>query len=174
MSPEQDKFLDNLFRQYAHELWRYAISYLKDSSRAEEIVQDTFQTASMHVKDLMEHEFPEGWLKKTAKNKILKSEEMRRRYMHRFLSLDTEIAFEVATPEDAVEQQIPDGPSPGENLKRVLTEEELYLLRRITLEKATHKAVAQELGITVWGCQKRLQRIREKLYEVFPERKKKK
>lgn len=174
MSPEQDRFLENLFRQYAHELWRYAISYLKDSSRAEEIVQDTFQTASLRVKDLMEHESPEGWLKKTAKNKILKSEEMRRRYMHRFLSLDTEIGIETATPEDIVEQQIPDGSSPGEKLKRVLTEEELYLLRRIALEKASHKVVAQELGITVWGCQKRLQRIREKLYEVFPERKKKK
>lgn len=174
MSPEEDRFLDNLFRQYAHELWRYAMSYLKDSSRAEEIVQDTFQTVSMRVKDLMEHESPERWLKKTAKNKILKSEEMRRRYMYRFLSLDTEIAIELTTPEDVVEQQIPDGPSPEEKFKRVLTEEELYLLRRITLEKATHKAVAQELGITVWGCQKRLQRIREKLYEVFPARKKKK
>jgi len=46
--PEQDRFLDNLFRQYTYELWRYAISYLKDLSRAEKIVQDTFQTAFMH------------------------------------------------------------------------------------------------------------------------------
>lgn len=174
MSPEQDKFLDNLFRQYAYELRRYAISYLKDSARAEEIVQDTFHAATVRVEDLMKHEAPEGWLKKTAKNKMLKSEKRRQRDAYRFLSLDTEFGIEEATPEDVMEQQISVGPSPGESIRSALTDEELYLLKRVTLEKATHKAVSQELGITVWNCQKRLQRIREKLYEIFPERKKKK
>lgn len=170
MSPEQDVFLDRLFRQYASVLRRYAITYLKDPARAEEIVQDTFQAATVHIKDLMEHECPEGWLKKTAKNKMLKSEEMRRRYSYRFLSLDTELGIEAVSPEDIVEQQILIGPCSEESIKNVLSEEELYILRRITLEKASHKTISQELGITVWGSQKRLQRIREKLYKVFPER----
>ena len=50
-----------------------------------------------------------------------------------------------------------------QTIRQVLTEEEWTLLRRITLEKASYKTVSEELGLTVWTCQKRVQRIREKL-----------
>jgi len=39
-------------------------------------------------------------------------------------------------------------------------------------DRASHLEVAQEFGISVYASQKRLERIREKLYTVFPERKK--
>lgn len=174
MSPKEDEFLDNLYRRYANQLKLYANSFLKDNARAEEIVQDTFHVATRRVKTLMEHEAPEGWLKKTTKNKILKSEESRRRYIYRFLSLDTDVFIEGSTQKDLVEHQISMTTSPEDEIKHALTKQEYYLLRRIALEKATHKVVAEELGITVWDSQKRLQRIREKLYRIYPERKRKK
>lgn len=171
MSPEQSEFLDHLFHQHARGLRRYAMSYLKDSARAEEVVQDTFHVAVVRVEALMEHEAPEGWLKKTAKNKILKSEEARRRYAYHVLSLDTELQSEPPCPEDTWERPMEGEPTAEEKIRQALTENERYLLGRIVLGKATHKEMAQELGITVWDSQKRLQRIREKLYHVFPERK---
>ena len=61
-----------------------------------------------------------------------------------------------------------------ETIEQTLTAEEYQLLKRIILNKASHLEVAQELGITVYASQKRLERIRDKLGKAFPERKKKK
>ena len=54
-------------------------------------------------------------------------------------------------------------------IRRVLSEEEWDLLRKITLEKQPYKNVAEELGITVWTCQKRIERMRKKLKQYFAE-----
>ena len=54
-------------------------------------------------------------------------------------------------------------------IQKVLTEEEWQLLRRVTLERASYKTVSKELGLTVWTCQKRVQRIREKLRAALQE-----
>ena len=48
------------------------------------------------------------------------------------------------------------------------------MLKRIAIERACYSDVAQELGISLWACQKRMQRIRQKLSEEFPDHKKKK
>ena len=61
-----------------------------------------------------------------------------------------------------------------EKVERVLTPEEYQLLKRLVFDRASHLEVAQEFGISVYASQKRLERIREKLYTVFPERKKEK
>ena len=55
-----------------------------------------------------------------------------------------------------------------------LTQEEFYLLRRIVFESASHLEVAEELGISVWASQKRLERIRKKLEQAFPNRRRNK
>lgn len=88
------------------------------------------------------------------------------RYMIRFVSLDAWDTYDNGIP--SVEDRLP---QQTESLLQVirenLTEEEWVLLRRITLEKASYKTVAEELGLTVWTCQKRIQRIREKLRQCM-------
>ena len=59
-------------------------------------------------------------------------------------------------------------------IENVLTPEELHLLKRLVFDRASHLEVAQELGISVYASQKRLERVRAKLYVAFPERKKRK
>ena len=56
----------------------------------------------------------------------------------------------------------------------MLTPEEFRFLKRLVIDKAGHRAVAGEFGITLWASQKRLERIRAKLNEIFPEWRKKK
>jgi RNA polymerase sigma factor (sigma-70 family) len=176
MTPEQDEFIESLFHEHFNQLKIYAISYLKNSSRADEIVQDTFHEAVTHIEVLMAHENPKLWLKRTAKNKIRNSERVRNRYLRRYISLDAE-QIEVTAPqtvESEVEQRERQDDSVSQKVGQVLTKEELYLLKRIALDKATHMEVAEELSISVWASQKRLERIRTKLEEVYPERKRKK
>jgi hypothetical protein len=57
-------------------------------------------------------------------------------------------------------------------IAQALSPEEFHHLKRFIFDKASHKEVADESGITIWASQKRLERIRKKLFDVFPERKK--
>ena len=104
--------------------------------------------------------------KNTVKYKVKHAERSFNRYILRFISLDTDIPFEDAR------FSIGDGHNPNmfdimEKIHRILTSDEWDLLRKIALEKVPYKDVSAELGITVWTCQKRVQRIREKLREKF-------
>lgn len=175
MLPEQDRFLENLYREYAKKLFLYAFVQVQDKSRAQDIVQDTFHTAVRRIDTVMGHEDPGGWLMTVLKNKIRESERSRRRYIIRFVSLDTDpetIAGDSRDPVELIEETETDI---IQKIKSVLSEDEYNFLKRIIFDKASHLDMAKELGITVYASQKRLERIRKKLYDkAFPERKKKK
>ena len=175
MRPEEDAFLEELYRELFPKLWRYALTALRDPERAREVVQDTFHEAVLKVDQLMTHENPGGWLMLTCKNKIREYMRFRRRYLYRFLSLDTDYAS-VSWQSDRPDQETDemDGPPIIDRIKARLAEEEFLLLKRFALDGASHLEIAKELNITVYASQKRLERIRKKLYEEFPDRKKKK
>ncbi len=174
MLPEQDRFMEELHRKYFRKLTLYSMSVLRDSARAQDVVQDALHEALRNVNDLMRHENPGGWLMETVKNKVRDSERTHRRYMRRFLSLDTEISAELfAVDSSAVELDESDDVVLMEKIEQLLTPEEYRLLKRLIFDKASHLETAQEFGITVYASQKRLERIREKLYREYPERRKK-
>lgn len=174
MLPEQDRFMEELHRKYFRKLTLYVMSVLRDSARAQDVVQDALHEALRNVNDLMRHENPGGWLMETVKNKVRDSERTHRRYMRRFLSLDTEISAElVSVDSSAAEVDESDDVVLMEKIEQLLTPEEYRLLKRLIFDKASHLETAQEFGITVYASQKRLERIREKLYREYPERRKK-
>mgnify|MGYP001624421429 FL=1 len=58
-------------------------------------------------------------------------------------------------------------------IQNTLSHEELSLLKSIVLEQKPYIEVSKELGISIWACQKRMQRIRKKLLMAFPKYKRK-
>lgn len=175
MLPEQDEWIEKLYRTYFKRLTQYAVSALGDLPRAQDVVQDAFHEALIHIDDLITHENPGGWLMVTVKYKIRESERVRRRELLRFLSFDTDIMSERIPGDEWMEEQaLSDDLSVMERIVQALTPEEYHLLKRLVLDGASHPQVAQELHISVYASQKRLERIRAKLYQVFPERKKRK
>ena len=60
MKPIQDAFLEELFRQYFSKLTIYTTAKLKDNTKAQDIVQDVFHEAVLHIDDLMTHNNPVG------------------------------------------------------------------------------------------------------------------
>ncbi len=182
MSPEESEYIGALYDQYSESLWRYALVCVKDRALADELVSDVFHAASENPQQVMTYEPPFKWLIGTLKKKIKKSAYMRQRYALLFLSLDDETLDAHFTSDSRpTEDQAALESSPTAEVKAkietVLTPKELYILRRITLNKASHKAVSQELEISIWDSYKNLERIRKKLSKVFPghpRRKKKK
>ena len=106
------------------------------------------------------------------KNKIRESERSRRRYILRFLSLETDASELVAA------QKSPDYFQETETeilatVKSALTEEEYNVLMWFVFDGASHLDMAKKLGISVYVSQKRLERIRKKLHKEFPDFQKK-
>lgn len=168
MSPEQDELIEKLFWNSYRKLVAYANYRLNNYLMAEEVVQDTFHEAVLHIDILMSHPNPSAWLMRTLINKIHESERMRRQCLKRFISIDSALPIEVATSNDYIEQVIDSStPSLADKLAVVLNKEELYQLKRFVFDKAPHKEIAQELGISLWAAQKRMERIWKKLYDFY-------
>lgn len=179
MRPDQEEFFTVLYREYFNQIKLYAMAHISDPHRAEEIAQDTFHTAVDKIDTLMKADEPIRWLKRTAKNKIRNEQRTRQRYLKRYLSLDapeTPAVSSAGSVEDAIIEQEDkqQRASVEETIRQTLTPTEITMLKRIAIERACYSDVAQELGISLWACQKRMQRIRQKLSEEFPDHKKKK
>lgn len=172
MVPQQNERFEALYQEQYPKLFLYAKNYLADHSWAQDVVHDVFYEALRQADELDRHVNPGGWLMRTLQNKIADNNRAHLRYIRRFLSLDTEGMEQTAVYDpDEIEESI------SEIMRKVmqaLNENEFYLLRQLVLERRSHAEVAHELGISVWNCQKRLERIRKKLYAIFPERKEKK
>lgn len=172
MVQQQNELIAALYQENYPQLLHYAENSLNDINWAQDVVHDVFYEALNQANKLSVHENPRGWLMTTLQNKITDNNRMYLRYIRRFLSLDPEVleetlAYEPDMSADSVAEIL-------RKVKEALDEAEFHLLRRLVLEQRSHAQVAQELNISQWTCQKRLERIRRKLYTVFPERKKRK
>ena len=175
MLAEQNQFIADLYTEYFPKLMIYATSILNDTYRAQDVVQDTFHEAIRHYDTIAASENPGGWLMETLKNKIRDSERSRRRYMRRFLSLNTDVVEEAIPSSELLDGHLGrDETLVLQLVEETLTPEENKLLKRLVFDKAGHLQVAKEFGITVYASEKRLERVRQKLYKVFPERKQRK
>lgn len=168
MPPEiaQNVFFENLYKQNFDKLHLIAYAKLGNKAVAEELTQETFLTALKDYKTFRQHENPEAYLKAVLKYKILEYIRARNRYLKLFLSLDHDILPDIKASS---------APSPAsvsgiiQTVRDTLTEEEWRLLKQFTIDGASHRQIAQRLGITTQASQKRLERIRKKLEDVLPE-----
>lgn len=172
MLPEQSRFIEELHHKYFQTLTLYATSILHDSYRAQDVVQDTFHEAMLQIETVAMHKNPGGWLMVTLKNKIKDSERAYQRYARRFLSLDTGVPESVlkSNGDLSMDKIIEEDVDVLEKIEQILTPPEYKLLKRLVFDKASHLQVAKEFEISVYASEKRLERIRQKLYKFFPER----
>lgn len=170
MHPNQEKFFTQIYRENFWKLRRYACIYLNEN-QAEEIVQDTFFEATKKIEILLEHENVGGWLMNTLKNKIQNFRRQNQKDLLRFVSLDSEMVLQISTSENTenIVEEKETFEITSQKIRDSLSQEELYLLKRIVFDNASHKEVSSELGISVWSSQKRLERIRGKLDKMFPD-----
>lgn len=160
MLTRDDDLIESLYRSEYAKLLGYALKRVGKIDLAQDLVQDTFHEAVQNREKLRSHPNPQGWLMQTLKNKVLYHEREHARYIKYFVS--SEVVGEIASPSDHVSEIM-------QTVEATLTAEEFYLFKRIMLQRDSHLDVAAELGITVWACQKRLSRIKEKLKKALPE-----
>ena len=159
MDRDQDRLLEELYREMYSVLLCYANAALKDKALAEEAVQDTFRIACAKVGELSASENPRGWLMLTLKN-VLRNTNRE--------SIDDEIVLETYASGTDYEKRIEDD-EVSILYSDLLSPDEYRLLKRIVLQKYTIRDAAKELGISIESCKKRIQRIKKKLRKKLEE-----
>lgn len=167
MRPEQDRFLEQLYRVYYGKITSFALAAVQDRSIAEELAQDTFQTAVLRIDVLMAHPNPGGWLMQTAKYKIKEYQRQSTRDLRRLISLSSGGLQELPVGRGASGEPEAAAGEALERVRRELTPEEYRLFERLILEGASHPEAAGELGISLAASYKRLERIRKKLQKML-------
>lgn len=173
MAPEQcekrEVFSDIYVNNWA-KLLRYAKENRNSAGVAEELVQDTFHDAWSKFDELVSHENIGGWLMQTLKNKIWNYTRAKQREANMIIGHGGKTE-DIAATDNFVNELIARNALSAIHrfVHDTFNEDDITLFRRIIIENASHKEAAAELGITVWTSQKRLERIRKRIREEFPD-----
>ena len=164
MQPEQDKLLEKLFRENYNKFELYACALLQDQKSAQTAVQTAFLIACTNIDDLMASPNPVGWMMQTIKNV---TRNMRRR-RNRELMLVLPLAELTIEPGKADSYTV----ELWDQCKTILSPEELDLVKSVVIDGISYVEKAEELGITMWACYKKVERALKKLRKGLSEDKK--
>ena len=156
MEPDNGAIFESYYRQYYGQIVVHAYRFLQNWPMANEAAQETFLVAWRRFEVFRSSENQVGWLKVTAKNVALNMMTRALREQKLFISMGE-------VPENTAVEAGELPVSVELLFQNMMTEDEIHLLKRIVLEKATYLELAKELNISVWACQKRMQRLLKKL-----------
>lgn len=158
----QQREIENYYREMRGKLLAYANSVLKNESFAEEAVQDTFRIACEKIDSFLGSKNPKGWLLNVLKNVIRNMQKERAKLnmlMVSSISLDEGVqAAKAGTTNSGIEPKLIDIFYRG-----LIPEEDFRLLKRVAIDKYTMLEAAEEFGLNVEQCKKRVQRSKAKL-----------
>lgn len=161
MTTEELRFVEALYRRMYDRLMRYALETLGDASRAEDVVQSTFELACLNVAALTRHPAPEGWVFVTFRNLVKTSAKER--------AGDVMLLERLQSRAAASENAHNDETDPDVLYGDLLELPEYRLLRGYVDCGRTVAEFAETMGISAEACKKRLQRARNRLRRYFRE-----
>lgn len=145
--------IEKLYKEMYPALYTYALRVLKNSALAEEAIQDAFCIACAKRDQVLSNPKPQGWIMLTLKH-VMQNMLRTQQKLQRMLSLSAGEELPAEKPEllnvDLLFGNVSDS-------------EDFQLLKRMALEQCTIPELAQELGISVEACKKRVQRARKRL-----------
>ena len=154
MEYRETVLIEQLYKDMYPALHAYAVRVLGNVPLAEEAIQDAFCVACAKRQQFLSSADPRSWIMCTLKyicqNRLRAQAKLKRL----LLSLDEGEALAAGTPElISVDTLFSD----------VSGSEDFRLLKRIALDRCTMPELAQELGVSVEACKKRVQRARKRL-----------
>lgn len=148
--------VEQLYKEMYPALHVYALRILGNSALAEEAIQDTFCIACAKQEQFLSSANPRSWIMCTLKHVMQNMLRTQAKLKNLLLSLDMG---------ESLPTEAPDLMSVDVLFSDVSDSEDFRLLKRIALDRCTMLEIAEELGISVETCKKRVQRARKRLQE---------
>lgn len=159
LNREEEKYIEQLYREMYTCLFFYAKNAQGNKSLAEEAVQDTFRIACIKPESLMRSKNPRGWLINTLKNVIRNRRRTEARLNNLLLA-----AMSACEPQSKATVAAAEFHAAYAD---ALGKDDFQLLINIVIRRYTMLEVAEELGITVEACKKRVQRAKKRLQKII-------
>ena len=159
LNQEEEEYIERLYREMYTRLCIYAMSALGSKALAEEVVHATFRSACIKPDGLMSSKNPRGWLINTLKNVIRNRRRTEARLSNALLAAMSAYEPQASTTVETTEFIVA--------YSDALGEEDFQLLVNIVVRRYTMLEAAEELGITVEACKKRVQRAKKKLQKII-------
>ena len=159
LNQEEEKYIEQLYREMYTCLFFYAKNAQGNKSLAEEAVQDTFRIACIKPESLMRSKNPRGWLINTLKNVIRNRRRTEARLNNLLLA-----AMSACEPQSKATVAAAEFHAAYAD---ALGKDDFQLLINIVIRRYTMLEVAEELGITVEACKKRVQRAKKRLQKII-------
>lgn len=153
-TPEQNKFIDELFRAEYENLFRFAYNTLVDENLADVAIQDAFLIALRKPDALCASPKPVGWIYNTMKN-VIKHIERDRDYLYK----------KTVSWHDGIDESATYTDTYSEVHLAVCESAEWKLLTQFYIEGYSMKELAERYGISVDAIKSRLKRARVKMRE---------
>lgn len=148
------KEIEALYIDQYNTLLAYATRVLKNEALAEEAVQETFRIACQKSDLFEKSENRKGWLFNTLKFVMANIERARVRST-RLLAECFSLEMDNCGKNDDI--------NPDVLYEDIAGLDEFHLIKQIALEQKSIKELAEELGISVDACKKRVERARKRL-----------
>lgn len=161
LNQEEEKFIEQLYREMYTRLYFYAKNAQGNKMLAEEAVQDTFRIACIKPESLMSSKNPRGWLINTLKNVMRNRQRTEARLNNLLLAAMSAYEPQAKATVDTVEFHAA--------YSDVLGEDDFQLLINIVIRRYSMLEAAEELGISVEACKKRVQRAKKRLQKIIEE-----
>ncbi|MBR3059926.1 MAG: sigma-70 family RNA polymerase sigma factor [Oscillospiraceae bacterium] len=151
----EQTFFQGLYQDHYRALFSYAYHLGVGREAAEDYVQEAFLTALRQAEAVKNSPNPRGYLQQVLRNVI--------GYQLRCMRYAAELQRKLREriPEEG--ESGSGGLRPETLYRGAVSDEELRLLIRFYLEGWSQKELAEELGISLSACKKRIQRAKERL-----------
>ncbi|MDO5785746.1 MAG: sigma-70 family RNA polymerase sigma factor [Eubacteriales bacterium] len=159
INEKQEEKIEQLYLEMYALLLSYANSILKNDSRAEEAVQETFRIACTKPNDLLSSKNPKGWLTNTLKNVLWNMRKDYAKTQKMVIGYIQEQEWDTIGDCDEIEVDILYSDLAGCK--------EYQLIKKIAFEHKSILEISRELGISVEACSKRIQRAKKRLRKKF-------
>ena len=146
--------VEQMYKEMYPALYVYALRILEDAALAEEAIQEAFCIACAKREQVLASANPQGWIMCTLKH-VMRNMILSRSRLRALLQALEERAGPPAGTEELASVDVLFGD--------VSDSEDFRLLKRIALDRCTVLEVAEDLGISVESCKKRVQRARKRL-----------
>ena len=146
--------VEQMYKEMYPALYVYALRILEDAALAEEAIQEAFCIACAKREQVLASANPQGWIMCNLKH-VMRNMIRSRSRLRALLQALEERAGPPAGTEELASVDVLFGD--------VSDSEDFRLLKRIALDRCTVLEVAEDLGISVESCKKRVQRARKRL-----------
>lgn len=155
----QSELLASYYDQFYKKLFYYAKASFRDSALAEEAVQETFHRACEKMGAFLSSQDPEGWLYRALKY-VMQEMKNERKQIARLL-------IAISTLKSSDERVSFEGDRAVVNIHYagLLKPKDFALLCRVSIDNYSMLEAAEEFGLTLENCKKRVQRKRKELSE---------